>query len=87
MRVIPRLMLNFLTQSTTHTKISLFSFSSSIMNKNTTRLNESDPGSYTYNTPLKEEEYVNRLMALGDSKITLPHSVAEAKKCSEPVFD
>ena len=39
------------------------------MNNNNTPENDSDPGSYTYNTPLKEEEYVTRLMVIGDSKI------------------
>ena len=39
------------------------------MNNNTTSLNVSDRGSYNYNTPLKEDEYVKRLLALGDSKI------------------
>ena len=38
-------------------------------NNNTTPLNVSDPGSYTYNTSLKEDEYVKSLLALGDSKI------------------
>ena len=66
MRLIPQFL-----NSINYTQIffSPFLFSSSIMNNNTTRLNESDPGSYTYNTPLKKEEYLNRLMALGDSKI------------------
>ena len=39
------------------------------MNNNTTYFNESDPGSYTYNTKLKEKEYLDRLTALGETKI------------------
>ena len=39
------------------------------MNNNTTLQSDSDPGSYTYNTTLKEEEYLDRLTALGETKI------------------
>ena len=39
------------------------------MSNNTTHQNDSGPGSYTYNTTLREKEYLDRLTALGETKI------------------
>jgi len=39
------------------------------MNNNTTHQNDSDPGSYTSNTTLRKKDFLDRLTALGETKI------------------
>ena len=67
-RIIPRLIQLF--EMTNHPQLFSLVFPSSFtMSNNNPPHNNSDPGSYTFNTALTSEEYIERLTTLGNRRI------------------